>query len=795
MPAVLGGLPAFEDPVEVVRPSLPDVAATCSRFAEVLRSRRLSNNSCTVQQFERDLAEWLDVPHAVAMSNGTLTLVLTLKALGLRGSVVVPSFTFCATVHAVVWAGLQPVFADIDPDTLNITPSSVEAVLTDDVSAVMPVNVFGSPCDIEGFERLCGRRGLRLVFDSAQAIGSTCMGRRLGSFGDVESFSVHATKLLPTGEGGVVTTENKDLADCLRRARNFGLDGDGDCTLVGLNAKMCEFPAVLGTLGLRDLDNALQRRRELAERYLRRLSDCPGLRFQEHLQGCGSNNQNLVTMVDEDAFGLSRDELDRALNAENIICRRYFYPAMHLTTAYKETFAGGCVLPATEHVARRCLCLPIHSDMTVDTVDRICDAALDIAKQAPQVRLMLAGGQEASIPVRTVSIPRIKEDRPVCRVTQFAKPNLCVCLPSRPKELYEEMGVMLLDVLSDSDWRSALVRDGDRTALTADALLMIGDCMEFESYAALLRGMRDRRPVTALWLLDTLPPAILSEKAARIGSRLRLYNEGLRIIRTYMRPVRKLIPLSLRRKMGLSACSILLHGIRSATNSVTESEVRKLDLNSQYEILGRYEWIDRNYSDGWIDRIFVNTMPKRSFLASMGIPADFIPLGFHPNMGDHTGIERDIDVLFIGELEYGRRKAIVEYVQQDLEKRGRRVTVIGSGCYGDARIEMMNRAKISLNVPRFPWDIPTIRVFLSIGCGSLVVSEEMGDTAPFESGRHLVQAGVTDLADVICHYLEHDNERQEIVDAASELVCGDLTLARSVSRVLGEISADERLAA
>jgi len=772
LPAVLNGSAAFESAVHIIRPALPDIESTVERFAAVLRSGRLSNDSEMVRRFEERFADWLDARNVVAMSNGTLTLVLALKALGLSGKVVVPSFTFAATVHAVVWAGLQPVFADIDPQTLNVTPETVEAALTEGVSAVMPVSVFGSPCDVEGLEALAHRKGLRLVFDSAQAIGSRYKGRKLGRFGDAESFSVHATKVLPTGEGGVVATQSDALADELRSLRNFGLDADADCLSVGLNAKMCEFPAVLGLLGIPRLDEALARRKELAERYVDLLSGVPGIGFQRHLPQAASNNQIFVILVDEREFGLSRDGLMEALRAENIFCRRYFHPPMHRTKVYAATDAGRCELPATERVADRCLCLPLYSDMADEVVARVCQAVARIHDHSREVALALGLAADRKIVAAGAFMQHTKRD-------------LCIALPSRPKSLYDEMARMLLDVLADSEYDAEIVADGDRRALDADLLLMIGDCMEFENYSALLGGAKDRKPATALWLLDTLPPATLNDKAARVVSRLGIYSRGLRILRSYLKPARDILPIGLRRKLGLSACSTLLRGILDAMGGESQGEVCKLDVNSQYEIFGRYEWINRNYPKGWIDRIVTNTAPKREFLVSMGIPANFVPLGFHPQMGRRMDIERDIDVLFIGELDYGRRKAIVEYAQRELEKRGRSVTVVSGGCYGEARIELMNRAKISLNVPRFPWDIPTIRVFLSVGCGALVVSEEMGDTAPFVSGRHIVQARLADLADAICRYLERDDEREAIVQNAFALIEGDLTLSNSLARVLG----------
>ena len=390
-PAILGGTPTFETPVYVVRPSLPPMQTVVDGLSWVFNARQLSNNGPCVQEFERRVCEALNVRNCVAMSNGTLTLILALKALNLSGDVIVPSFTFCATAHAVVWAGLRPVFADIDPRTFNITPETVEAALTPMTSAIMPVHVFGNPCDIAGLEALARKHGLGVIFDSAQAIGSTYGGRRLGTFGDLESFSVHATKLLPTGEGGLITTNDDVLADYLRCARNFGQTEYQDCLIPGINAKMAEFPAIMGIEGLKDLDKALANRRRAADAYQGYLSHIPGLRFQTISTEGTTNRQNLAVIVDEREFGLSRDQLTRALDAENIHGRKYFYPPVHRMTAYLHMGNGHRPhLPATDRVSDGVLCLPMYSDMTVTDVARVCMAVEGIHRDAVEVRRVLS---------------------------------------------------------------------------------------------------------------------------------------------------------------------------------------------------------------------------------------------------------------------------------------------------------------------------------------------------------------------------------------------------------------------
>lgn len=386
LPAILGGKPAFDSTLDVVKTATPPMDALIPKISTMLESCRLSNNGEFVQEFERMASERLGVKNCVAMCNGTLSLVLALKAMNLTGKVIVPSFTFCATVHAVLWAGLEPVFADIDTETFSITPETVEKVLTSDVSAVMPVTIFGSPCDVTGFENLAELCDFKLLFDSAQGMGSAYRGRSLGSFGDAESFSVHATKILPAGEGGLLTTDNDDLADYLRRARNFGVDGDSDCIMPGLNAKMAEFPAILGIEGLKLLDVAIEKRRRLVERYEELLKGIPGVGFQKHPQGYQTNHQNFVVSVEADRFGMPRNALSIALLAENIRTRKYFFPPVHATSAYYgNSVEAKEMLPNTNRISDMVLSLPLHTEMSLQEVDRVCEVIAEIQRHAGEI--------------------------------------------------------------------------------------------------------------------------------------------------------------------------------------------------------------------------------------------------------------------------------------------------------------------------------------------------------------------------------------------------------------------------
>lgn len=364
-----------------------------------------------------------------------------------------------------------------------------------------------------------------------------------------------------------------------------------------------------------------------------------------------------------------------------------------------------------------------------------------------------------------------------------SKVRLSIALPDKPRGLYDEFGAMLLDTLSDTRFQAALVSDGDPSAQESDILLMIGDCLCFEGYADLMSHNPKHRPVTAFWLLDTLPPTALDTRSAKAASRLQHYDQGLYWMRTHLKPVISVIPLSLRRKLGLKACSTLMQGLDSGDANLHPA-LEELDANSRYEIFGRYAWFRENMPKGWLDHVIVNTAPKGEFLSTMGIQSERVPMGYHPILGTDMNTKRDIDVLMVGEVAYGRRRDIVEAVERRLVPMGIGVTVVKGSCYGQERTDLFNRAKISLNIPRFQWDIPTIRFFISMACGTLAVSEEMGSTWPFENGKHMVQASAKELPDLIAYYLEHNDERMEITRAAHDLITSELTLKNAILRTL-----------
>jgi dTDP-4-amino-4,6-dideoxygalactose transaminase len=298
--------------------------------------------------------------------------MLALKGLGLRGEVIIPSFTFSASGHALIWNGLTPVFADINPRTYTIDPKSVQKLITPKTSAILATHVFGAVCDVKKLEALAKKYTLKLIFDAAHAFGSTYGKRHAGSFGDAEVFSCSPIKLLTAGEGGIVATNNDELAQFVRLGRNYGDDGTNNTLFVGLSARMSELHAAIGLRSFAKLPTNLGNRRAKAAYMISKLTEIePGLRFQVIPRGSTTTYYILSVYIDSDTLGYTRDQLFDFFAEHHIATRKYFYPPLHRQTAYRQFAKKRTLLPVTDDVAERVLSLPLYSHIPKKDMDRV----------------------------------------------------------------------------------------------------------------------------------------------------------------------------------------------------------------------------------------------------------------------------------------------------------------------------------------------------------------------------------------------------------------------------------------
>jgi len=371
--AVMGGPPLFDAPVHVGRPNLGNRDRLFARINEMLDRRWLSNNGPFVQEFEAKMAAFLGVRHCIAMCNGTIALEIAIRATGLRGEVIVPSFTFIATAHALQWQEITPVFCDIDPRTHLIDPAQVERLITPRTTGIIGVHTWGQPCDVEALSQIAGRRNLTLMFDAAHAFGCSYRGKMIGNFGAAEVFSFHATKFFNTFEGGAIATNDGDLAAKIRLMKNFGFHGYDNVEYIGTNGKMTEVAAAMGLTGLESLDEFIEHNRRNYVRYEEELAGIPGVRMLPANQAERCNFQYVVVEMEERVTEISRDQVIQALHAENILARRYFYPGCHRMEPYRSFFPhADLLLPQTERVARKIVVLPTGNALAEAEVSGVC---------------------------------------------------------------------------------------------------------------------------------------------------------------------------------------------------------------------------------------------------------------------------------------------------------------------------------------------------------------------------------------------------------------------------------------
>ena len=371
--AIASGPPAFTETLHVGRPNIGDKEQLLQDFHQILDNRWLTNNGPFVQEFEKKTASYLGVNHCIAICNATIALEIVIRGLGLTGEVIVPSFTFVATAHSLQWQEITPVFCDINPQTHTIDPKKIESLITPRTSGIIGVHVWGKPCAIKALNEIADRNHLKLIFDAAHAFGCSYEGQMIGNFGEAEVFSFHATKFINAFEGGMVTTNNDDLAEKLRLMKNFGFAGYDNVVHIGTNGKMNEMCAAMGLASLACLDEFVHTNRQNYKQYKTELAGLPGVSLIHYDESEKNNFQYIVLEIDKTITGISRDQLMSVLHAENIFARRYFYPGCHRMEPYRSYFPhAGLLLPETEKLTERIMVLPTGTSINIDDVKVIC---------------------------------------------------------------------------------------------------------------------------------------------------------------------------------------------------------------------------------------------------------------------------------------------------------------------------------------------------------------------------------------------------------------------------------------
>jgi dTDP-4-amino-4,6-dideoxygalactose transaminase len=371
--AINGTQPAFAQPLHVGRPNIGDRSRFLASVDLMLDSHWLTNNGPLVQELERRIAAELGVRHCVAMCNGTIALEIAIRALGLSGEVIVPSWTFVATAHALHWQGITPVFADIDPATHNLDPAAVRRMITPRTSGIIGVHVWGRPAPVAELQNLADEHDLQLMFDAAHAFGCRLGDRKIGNFGRCEVLSFHATKVFNTFEGGAIVTNDDELAEAMRLMRNFGFAGYDNVIYPGTNGKMPEVNAAMGLVNLDSLQHFIGSNRTGHAAYAAALGDTPGIRLVDYDPATEPNFQYVVIEVSNECKA-TRDDIVGALQAENILARKYFWPGCHGMRPYRDLFPhAGLVLPNTEAVASRVIVLPNGAAVSDTVVSVVTD--------------------------------------------------------------------------------------------------------------------------------------------------------------------------------------------------------------------------------------------------------------------------------------------------------------------------------------------------------------------------------------------------------------------------------------
>lgn len=366
--------------ITVTSPLLPDLDEFHALLKQIWDKKWITNNGSFHRQLERELAEYLGVPYISLFTNGTLPLITALQALHITGEVITTPYSFVATTHSIWWNGAHPVFVDVDPLTGNIDPDKIEGAITPRTTAIMPVHVYGKPCDVERIDTIAKKYNLKVIYDAAHAFGVTHKGKNVLEYGDLSTLSFHATKVYNTIEGGAMIMHDAEMKQRIDYLKNFGFAGETEVVGPGINSKMDEIRSAYGILNLRQVDSAIAMRRKVARQYVEALKGIEGLTTFPYIEESFGNEEQQTTLnysyfpifVDEKQYGMSRDELYFKMKDNDVLGRRYFYPLISTFATYRTLpSANPQNLPNAHRLADTVICLPIHHALSKAEVNRI----------------------------------------------------------------------------------------------------------------------------------------------------------------------------------------------------------------------------------------------------------------------------------------------------------------------------------------------------------------------------------------------------------------------------------------
>ena len=364
----------FDKQITVTSPLLPNIDDFNVMLKEIWASKWITNNGQFHKQLEKALCEYLKVPYISLFTNGTLPLLTALQALRITGEVITTPYSFVATTHSIWWNGCRPVFVDIEEETCGIDPNKIEAAITPKTTAIMPVSCYGKPCKMNEIQAIADKYGLKVIHDAAHAFGVEVNGQSWVSKGDLISLSFHATKVYNTLEGGAMVMHDEATKKRVDFLKNFGFAGETEVVAPGINSKMDEVRAAYGLLNLKQVDEAIEKRHQVAVKYRNALRNVPGIRFFDDMPGVRHNYSYFPIFIKADEYGKTRDEIYFKMKADGVLGRRYFYPLISTFSTYRSLPSAGAEnLPVATKVANEVICLPMHHELTDADIDRILD--------------------------------------------------------------------------------------------------------------------------------------------------------------------------------------------------------------------------------------------------------------------------------------------------------------------------------------------------------------------------------------------------------------------------------------